>query len=338
MTRYWTLKPGQGPASLTLKEAAFTELHPGQVRISIKANSINARDLMVAMGHAPMPVGEEIVPVSDGAGVITEIGADVTGFSPGDRVVIAFNPAHQSGPFTPDMAAHALGEMRDGVLASEVVIEESALVRLPDNVSFDQAACLPCVGVTAWNALFEVGRLLPGQTVLSTGTGMVSLTALKLAKAAGVRFGITSSDDKKIEMARQLGADFGINYRTQPDWPEAVRQHTNGRGADVVLETVGPPSIAQSVKAAAHNGRVMQIGFKGPEGPSIEVLDMLVGGVSVIPVMVGSKAMLQNLVTAVSVNQISMPVHQRFHFDEAPQAFSAFMQGEGFGKTILLSE
>lgn len=335
MIETWKLKPGKGLESLFLTDSMEQPLNYGQVRVSIKANSINARDIMVAMGQSPMPVGEEIVPLSDGAGVVTEVGEGVTRVAPGDRVVVTFNPAHQSGPFEPYMASNALGELRSGLLSKETVLEEMALVKLPDNVSFEQAACLPCVAVTAWNALFESGPLKPGQTVLATGTGMVSLAAMQLAKAAGVRFGITSSDDEKLHSAMELGADFTVNYRNNRQWDQSVRSATNGQGADVVLETVGPPSIATSVKAAASGGRVMQIGLKGMEGPAISPLDLLVGGVSVIPVMVGSRAMLERLVACVSTNNLTMPVHARFSFEEAPNAFSAFVSGESFGKIVI---
>lgn len=335
MIETWKLKPGKGLESLFLTDSMEQPLNYGQVRVSIKANSINARDIMVAMGQSPMPVGEEIVPLSDGAGVVTEVGDGVTRVAPGDRVVVTFNPAHQNGPFEPYMAANALGELRSGLLSRETVLEEMALVKLPDNVSFEQAACLPCVGVTAWNALFESGPLKPGQTVLATGTGMVSLMAMQLAKAAGVSFGITSSDDEKLHRAMELGADFTVNYRDNPQWDHSVRSATSGQGADVVLETVGPPSIATSVKAAASGGRVMQIGLTGMEGPAISPLDLLVGGVSVIPVMVGSRAMLECLVACMSINNLTMPVHARFSFEEAPNAFSSFVSGESFGKIVI---
>ncbi|MEM6692446.1 MAG: NAD(P)-dependent alcohol dehydrogenase [Planctomycetota bacterium] len=335
MTSSWTLKPGQGIGSLQLKTTTQRPVGKGEVRIAIKANSINARDIMAAMGQSPMPLGDEIIPLSDGAGIVEEIGEGVSRVAIGDRVVITFNPAHQSGPFESHMAMSALGEIRSGVLASDVVIEEMAVVKLADSISFEQAACLPCVAVTAWNALFESGPLTPGQTVLATGTGTVSLTAMLLAKAAGARFGITSSDDAKISVAKELGADFGINYHQRPDWDLAVRELTAGVGADVVLETAGPPSIATSIKAAAQGGRVMQIGFKGFDGPPINVLDLLVGGVTVIPVMVGSRVMLERVLRAVEVNQIEIPIHARFRFEESPRAFESFMSGRSFGKTII---
>ncbi|MEO0367537.1 MAG: NAD(P)-dependent alcohol dehydrogenase [Pseudomonadota bacterium] len=335
MMEAWKLRPGQGIDSLELVKTEKEPLKHAEVRVSIKANSINARDMMVAMGQSPMPVAEELTPLSDGAGLVTEVGDGVTRVAPGDRVVIAFNPAHQTGLFEAWMGASALGELRTGLLSRETVIEEMALVKLPQNVSYEQAACLPCVGVTAWNALFEIDQFMPGQTVLSTGTGMLSLMALQLAKAAGARVGITSSNDQKLEQVRSLGADFTINYRANPEWDHAVREATHGAGADIVLETAGPPSIATSVKAAAHGGRVMQIGLKEMEGPPISPLDLLVNSVKIYPVMVGSRAMLERLVTYVSNNELTMPISGEFKFEEAPEAFNFFASGGSFGKVVI---
>ena len=334
----WTLRPGEGAASMRLKDKQREELKPGLVRVQLKAWSLNARDVMVAMGHSPMPVAEELVPLSDAAGVVTEIGKNVTRVSVGDRVVITFNPAHQSGAFEPFMSAHAFGEMSQGLLAQEQILNELALVKLPEDISFEQAACLPCVAVTVWNALFESGSLHPGQTVLSTGTGTVSLIAMQFAKAAGARFGITSSDDAKLEKAKALGADFGVNYRERPDWDQAVREATDGAGADVVLETAGPPSIATSVKATAQNGRVAQIGFKSFEGPAVNMLDLVLGGVRIVPIMVGSRVMLERVVAAVSANGIEIPVHATIPFNDAPMALATQASGVAFGKVTLTAE
>lgn len=338
MIQTWTLRPGEGIGSMTLKERPSDPLGPSQVRVALSAWSLNARDVMVAMGHSPLPVAEELIPLSDAAGVVAEIGNEVTRVAVGDRVVVTFNPAHQTGQFEPYMAADAFGEMNQGLLASERVLDQMALVKLPDNISLTQAACLPCAAVTVWNAMFETGPLMPGQTALATGTGAVSLIAMKLAKAAGARFGVTSSSNAKLEKALSMGADFGVNYRERPDWDMAVREHTHGLGADVVLENAGPPSVATSVRAAAQNGRVVQIGFKAMEGPAVSMLDLLLGGVHIVPVMVGSRVMLERVVAAVAANDIDIPVHSSVPFLDAPSAFSAQMSGEAFGKIILSAE
>ena len=334
MTRTWILQPPKGSSSLTLVDRPAPSLAHGQVRVEQRAFSLNARDLMVANGLSPMPVAEQLVPCSDGAGIVREVGPGVDRVAVGDRCVATFNPAHQNGPFEPRMAAHALGELEDGVLSEHVVLDQMALVKLPDGLSFEQAACLPCVGVTAWNALFESGPLMPGQTVVATGTGNVSLMALRLAKAAGARVGITSSDDAKLARTKTLGADFGINYRTHPQWERAVREATGGAGADVVLENAGPPSVAASIRAAGHGGRVVQIGWKGLEGPPIQVTELALGGVSLVSVMVGSRAMLERLVAAVWANQIEIPIHSTFDFEDAPSAFRS-AEGGTLGKVVI---
>ena len=331
----WTLTPGQGPASLTRGAVESAPPAPDEVLVAIKANSINARDLMIAIGQSPLPVAEQLIPLSDGAGEVVEVGAAVDSFQPGDRVVCAFNPAHLDGPYRPEMEPSALGGVAQGLLATHASLPASSLVKLPNNISYEQAACLPCAGVVAWNALFETGSFAPGNTVFITGTGAVALIALALAKAAGAEVGISSSDNGKLEQAKALGADFTINYNDEPNWHEAVKRETGGRGADIVLELVGPPSIASSVKAAAQKGRVAQIGFRSPQGPPIDILDMMVASVSIDPVMVGSRIMLSRLVRAVALNEINFPIASSFPFAQAPEAFAAARSGDAFGKVVI---
>lgn len=170
---------------------------------------------------------------------------------------------------------------------------------------------------------------------MATGTGTVSLIALQLAKAAGIRFGVSSSDDAKLAQAAELGADFGVNYRTHSDWPTQVRAATEGEGAHVVLENAGPPSIASSVRATAAGGRVVQIGWKGLEGPPIGVPDLALGQVSIVPIIVGSRVMLERLVAAVAFNRIEVPIHATYAFDEAPRAFEALSNGQALGKIVI---
>lgn len=335
MTRSWILTPGQGIDSLKLQDRDPGSPGRFDVRIALKAVSLNARDLMIADGLSPMPALENLVPLSDGAGEVIEIGDGVSRVSVGDRVVIAFNPAHQTGDYQPWMEPSALGAATQGLLREEVILNEMAAVPLPETISYEQAACLPCAGVVAWNAIFESGSFFPGMTVLATGTGNVSLAAIQLAKSAGARVGITSSSDEKIKNAISLGADFGVNYRNRDDWDQIVIEQTGGHGADVILENAGPPSVATSIKAAAHHGRVMQIGWKGLEGPPISVLDMALGSISLVPVMVGSRSMLERLVAAVDVNQVEMPIHDVIEFDQAPAAFVEARSGQTSGKVVI---
>ena len=334
MTVAWTLEPGKGIASMQQRELHAERPGAGEVRVALRAMSVNARDLMIAAGQSPLPVAESLIPLSDAAGVVDEVGEGVAGLEPGDRVVLTFNPAHRSGDYAPWMEASAFGGSRQGLLRSDVVVEEAAVVPIPDSISFEQAACLPCAGAVAWNAMFEIGGVVPGSTVVATGTGNVSLIAMGLARAAGARFGVTSSSEEKLQRARELGADFGVDYRTRPDWDAGVREATGGRGADVVLENAGPPSIACAVRAGARDGVVVQIGWKGLDGPPIDVLQLALGGVSIRPVMVGSRAMLERVVAAVGFNGIEVPIEASFAFDQATEALEA-ASGNTFGKVVV---
>ncbi|MEL6448516.1 MAG: NAD(P)-dependent alcohol dehydrogenase [Pseudomonadota bacterium] len=334
MTQSWTLSPGQGAASLKPSAQPSQALGDYDVRIRVRATSLNARDLMIAQGLSPLPALDQLIPLSDGSGDVIETGAGVSRVSMGDRVVVAFNPAHQNGDYQAWMEPSALGGATQGLLREETVLNEMALVRIPGAVSYEQAACLPCASVVAWNALFESGPFRPGMTVLTTGTGNVSLAAVVLAKSAGARVGVTSSSDHKIEAAISLGANFGVNYRASEDWGDNVREETDGRGADIVLENAGPPSVAQSIRSAAPGGRVLQIGWKGLEGPPLNVLEMALRSVTLKPVMVGSRTMLERLVAAVSVNQLEMPIYDVFPFDAAPSAFAAAKDGP-HGKVVI---
>ncbi len=331
----WMLTPGGGPRSLELIDVALPQPGPGQVRVRMEAASLNARDLMIADGHYPGSLADTVIPLSDGAGRVSALGPGVDGVDVGARVVIAWNPAHLDGHHQPWMMDKALGALHPGLLRHEVVVDASALVALPEAVSFEQAACLPCAGSTAWNALFVVGALRPGQIVLATGTGGLSLIALQLAKAAGAVFGITSADDERLALARRLGADFTINYATRADWHEAVKEATDGVGAHVILENAGPVSIAQSMKAAAQGGRVCQIGWKGIEGPPVDIIDMAMTGASLVPIQGGSRRMLAELVAAVAANRIEVPVAKTFAFEDAPLAFASMARGHAFGKVVI---
>ncbi|MEO1041061.1 MAG: NAD(P)-dependent alcohol dehydrogenase [Pseudomonadota bacterium] len=335
VTFAWTLRPGEGWDGMRQQAIGHEELKPHEARVAIHANSINARDIMIARGQSPLPAQDTLIPLSDGAGEVIELGSDVSRLKVGDRVVSTFNPAHLEGPYLPEMEPSALGAVAQGVLAEEVVLPASALAVLPDAISFETAACLPCAGVVAWNALFESGSVLPGQEVFATGTGAVSLIAMRLAHAAGARFGLSSSSDEKLKAAEELGADYGVNYRSTPHWEQAVLEATEMKGADIVLENAGPPSIAASIRALAQGGRVAQIGFSAPSGPPINVLDLMLKSVTIRPVMVGSLAMLERLIRAVSVNHIAIPIKARFSFDDARDAFNAASSPDGLGKVVI---
>ncbi|MBC7801528.1 MAG: NAD(P)-dependent alcohol dehydrogenase [Gemmatimonadaceae bacterium] len=299
---------------------------PGQVVVAVQAASLNYRDVMQAKGN----VG--LIPLSDGAGVIESLGSGVAGWAPGDRVVIAFMPGWTEGGFTAAKQASSLGGNGvDGVLAERIAVPAGAVVRIPDTMTFEQAATLPCAGVTAWAALFERRPVQPGETVLLLGTGGVSIFALQLAKAAGARVIITSSSDEKLGRARTLGADESINYRTTPDWAAAVLARTDGLGADLAVDVGGPGTLNATLNAVRHDGRISLMGVLTGFGGEIDTAAILRKRITLQGIYVGSAAMLAALVRT----GIEPVVDAVFAFADADAAYSSMEAAGHFGKLVI---
>ncbi len=251
----------------------------GQVLVRVRATSLNYRDLAVLRGVYPGPPGGgDLIPLSCGAGEVSGVGGGVTRFKTGDRVAGTFFQGWIDGP--PARPHPALGGPPvDGMLAQYVVLHEDGLVAIPDTLSFEEAATLPCAGVTAWNALMVSGRAVkPGDSVLVLGTGGVSIFALQLARAAGARVIVTSSHDEKLEHAKRLGAAGLINYKKTPDWETEVLALTGGRGVDHVVEVGGVGTLAKSFQAGAYGGKIALIGvLAGREGDTMPYALMFKG-------------------------------------------------------------
>jgi NADPH:quinone reductase-like Zn-dependent oxidoreductase len=299
------------------------------VVVRIAAVSLNYRDQAVVRGqYMGGPVPRDLVPASDGAGHVVSVAPGVTGIAPGARVAGTFFQPTPQGPA-------ALGSPLDGMLAEYAVLDAGGVVTLPHGMSVETAACLPCAGVTAWHALFAVGRpVTPGDTVLVLGTGGVSMLALQLARAAGARVIVTSSRDEKIERAQALGASDAINYTQTPEWDQAVLRVTNGRGADCVVEVGGAATLGRSFRALARGGKVVLIGFlAGPQGDTAPFPLMMKGG-SLHGVFVGDRPMFEALLRAVTVNRLEPPIDRVFGFDEAAEAFVHHAAG-AFGKVVI---
>ena len=328
------------PGQKTISELAQVQmdrqaLGPMDVRVRVHAVSMNYRDLMVLKGQyrAVNPAG--VVPCSDGAGEVTAVGVAVKRFGVGDRVVASFFPNWAQGEPTPQNMAGALGGESNGMLSEEVTLHESALVTIPTHLSYTEAATLPCAGVTAWNALFVVSRLRPGDAVLLLGTGGVSIWALQLAKAAGMRVLITSSSDQKLARARALGADESINYRSQPEWQEEVLRLTEGRGVDVVLEVGGKDTLIRSLASVRMGGTVAIIGGVSGFGGQINPTMLIGGAKRLAGVYVGSRAMLEDLARFTATAKIHPVVDRSFAFAKAREAFELMEQAGHFGKIVV---
>ncbi|MFO1070937.1 MAG: NAD(P)-dependent alcohol dehydrogenase [Geminicoccaceae bacterium] len=323
--RRYTLT-GHDHPRLVLGEQAELRPGPGEIAVSVRAASLNYRDLLVAQRCSG------VVPLSDGAGVVAAVGDGVDAPAVGDRVVIGFMPGWVEGEFSAAKKASSLGGPGvDGVLAEQIVVPANAVVRIPDAMTFEAAATLPCAGVTAWSALFERRPVQPGETVLLLGTGGVSIFALQLAKAAGARVIITSSSDEKLERARTLGADALINYRRHPDWDEEVVRLTDGLGADLAVDVAGPATLDRTLKATRFGGRISLMGvLTGFDGP-ISTAAILEKRITLQGIYVGPVATLAALVRL----GLTPQVDRVFAFADAEAAYDTLQSGSHFGKLVV---
>ena len=307
---------------------------PHDAVVKLTALSLNYRDHLVIEGiNRWRPPGPRI-PVSDGVGVVVATGSDVTRFKNGDRVAPTFYPKWISDkPSTATMQGALGGAAADGLYAEYAVIDEAALVRVPSHLSDEEAATLPCAAVTAWNAVAEGAPLHEGDTVVALGTGGVALFALQFATLLGARVIITSSSDSKLARARELGADTGINYRTTPDWPHALRELTGGRGADVVIDTAG--ALAEAIDAVCVGGTVAFSGLLVGMRADVDLVKLMGSSATIRAIDVGSRAMFESMNRAIESARLRPLIDRTFAFDEAKDAFRYLGRGAHFGKVCV---
>jgi len=307
----------------------------GEVLVRVRATSLNYRDQAIARGvyfGRAIPVAG--IPLSDGAGVVEAIGAGVSTLAPGDRVAGTFFQGWLDGP-PPAAKGDALGcPPARGMLADYVTLPETGVVKLAKSLSFEEAATLPCAGVTAWNALMMGLRALAaGQSVLLIGTGGVSLLALKIAKARGARVIATSSSDAKLTRVRQLGADATVNYRSEPQWGARAAELAGG-GIDHVVEVGGLGTLAQSIQAVGFGGEIALIGVLTLQGEA-NPMPLMVKGASLRGMFVGSAAMARDLNAFVDAHALKPVVDRVFAFADAKAAYAYQSSGELFGKVVI---
>ncbi len=335
MRAYQLPKGGAGIDALTKVERPQPKPAYRQVLIKVAACSLNFRDLGIVRGTYRMPVRENIVPLSDGAGEVVETGAGVTRVKVGDKVAGCFFQRWPGGEPPPDVQAGALGGGTDGMLAEYVVLEEEGVVKVPAHLSLEEGATLPCAGVTVWNAMMEHAKLVGGQTVLLQGTGGVSVFGLQLARAMGIVSVITSSSDDKLAKAKKLGAAHTINYKTTPDWEKAATEFTGGRGVDHVVEVGGAGTLARSFGAIRVGGRISMIGGLSGAATELDPRLIMARRANIQGISVGSTQMFEALNRAIVANGIKPVIDRVFGFDEARAAYQHMASGAHFGKIVI---
>lgn len=326
--------PG-GIENLRLVERPMPEPGRQEIVIRVKASALNYRDVEIARGSYHTNFTLPLVPLSDGVGEVVAVGAEVSRFKVGDRVCGTFWQRWVGGSFVMAEASYQRGGPIDGMLSEFARLDEQAAVLAPAHLSDVEAATLACAGVTAWHALFTEGNLKPGETVLSLGTGGVSMFALQFARAASARVIITSSSDEKLARAKELGAHDGINYRDNPDWASVVLALTGERGADHIMEVGGPQSFAQSLKAAARCAQINVIGYLGGGEGSINPLDIFRRQVRARGIPVGSRESFEAMNRAIAVNGLRPVIDTVFPWQQAAEALRYLEHGSPFGKVVL---
>jgi NADPH:quinone reductase-like Zn-dependent oxidoreductase len=335
MRAYQLAKGGAGIEALTKVERPEPKPAYRQVLVKVVACSLNFRDLGIVRGTYRMPVRDNVVPLSDGAGEVVEVGAGVTRVKVGDKVAGCFFQRWPGGEPPTDVQASALGGSVDGMLAEYVVLEEEGVVKIPTHLSLEEGAALPCAGVTVWHAMIEHAKLGVGQTVLLQGTGGVSIFGLQFAHAMGAQVVITSSSDDKLARAKQLGANHGINYKTTPDWEKAAAEFTGGRGVDHVVEVGGAGTLARSFGAIRVGGKISMIG--GLSGAATELNPglILARRANVQGISVGSTQMFEAMNRAIAANAIKPVIDKVFGFDEVQAAYRHMASAAHFGKIVI---
>jgi len=305
----------------------------GQILVRVHAASLNYRDTAVVSGIYPKQT-LPVIPLSDGAGEVVAVGEGVTQVKVGDRIAGIFFQDWLSGRLTRQKIRSALGGAIDGMLAEYVVLNQEGVVLLPEHLSYEEGATLPCAAVTAWQALVTRGGLAAGETVLLLGTGGVSIFALQFAKMLGARIIITSSSDQKLERAKAMGAHATINYKTYPNWQEQVWKFTQKEGVDQVIEVGGAGTLNRSLQSVRVGGRVSLIGVLGGAG-DVNYVNILQKSIDVQGIYVGSRDMFEAMNRAIALHQIHPVIDRVFPLDEAPEAYRYLQSGSHFGKIVI---
>ncbi|KAM0190454.1 hypothetical protein ACHAPI_009443 [Fusarium lateritium] len=324
-----------GKQSPELVDNSLPSLGRHDVKIRVHAASLNYRDVELLRGEYPAAIKEGVVPLSDGAGEVIAVGQDVTRVKTGDPVAVACTTDWIGGPFISEYRQSSVGFNVDGLLSQQAIFPDSALVHIPDYMSYIEAASLPCAAVTAWTALNKIEPLQPGQTILVQGTGGVSLFALQFAKIFNARvLAITSSDEKAAKL-KELGADAVVNYSTHLDWDKEIMALTDGKGVDRVLDIAGEKTIVKSAASAKVTGVVVLIGFASGFGGGLPPIDILARSLTVTGSTIGPRIDFEAMLTAMAQSKTKPVIDQVFSFADYAKAFERLSSGQHVGKVVI---
>ncbi len=323
-----------GIENLKAVERPVPEVGETQVLVRFHAASLNYRDLLMVTGRYNPKLKTPLIPLSDGAGEVVQVGSKVTIWKEGDRVTPIFMQGWIDGGIEAEKARTTLGGDLDGVLAEFGVFDESGLVKIPGHLSYEEGATLPCAAVTAWNGLMVSGGLKEGETVLLMGTGGVSIFGLQFAKLAGAKTIIISSSDEKLGRADVLGADHLFNYKENPDWDEAALVYTARRGVDHVLEVGGAGTLGRSVHAVRMGGHIALIGVLAA-GEGFDPTRILMNSIKLQGIFVGSRTMFEEMNRTISAEYLKPVVDKVFGFEEIHEALRFMESGSHFGKIVV---
>lgn len=332
----WRLNGKFDIGALTMEECATPALNPYEVRIKVKAVSLNYRDLMIVKGQYSKSLPFPLIPCSDGAGEVVEVGDSVRQVKIGDRVVANVAQKWIAGASNEEIARSMLGGAINGMLAEYVTLPETALVKIPEHLSFEEGATLPCAALTAWNALVFTGKVKAGETVLTMGTGGVSLFAVQFAQISGARVILTSGSDHKIQRVKKvLGVTDTINYKVRTDWEKAALEMTGGRGVDHVIELGGAGTLSRSCKAVRTGGRISLIGVLAGNESQFNPVPVVMKNICLQGIFVGSKEIFEQMNTAISLHKLKPVIDKCFDFQDAQNALSYMESQAHFGKIVI---
>ena len=332
--KIYLVKPGSGIENIQLSEIEKPILQPGKLLLKMLAWSLNYRDLLVAGGQYGPGLPSPLIPISDGVGEIIESNTELGGFKTGQRVALSFFPDWQDGPITAQKTKKSLGGTTQGLLSEFITCSPSEIVSVPQFLSNEEAATLPCAALTAWNALFETATSSPEKKVLTIGSGGVSIFSIQFAKSAGYKTVAVSRSLQHINRLKELGLDEGIESSSNPKWGDTIRKSSFGE-VDHAIELGGANTLPQSIKATRVGGEISLIGVLAGNEAEFNPLPIIMKSIKLQGIFVGSIAMFNRMNLAIEENKITPVIDKVFKFENAHNAFAYMAKGNHFGKVCI---